>query len=785
MTITNNGATVNNNGKIGKCYSFDGSDDFIKLEGACLTSIFTGTTQPFSVCMWVYNGETAANRAILFGNYIVSPATSSAFFNIELASSSNQIRYDWKANPDWVAGATTVIPTNTWTHICCSYDGAKEYVYINGELQATRTGVLPAMGLSSGVIYYLGRDSRTGATSFLGRMNDFRIYDNCLSDFEVKEIAKGLILHWPLTKAPETLLHTYYTALPNEYQEVEYLESNGTQYINTGFVANEYPLELDAIMCWTAGFNATGEKDFWGNYSSNISSTSQVFVCGKSSAASAWYQWGGSSWVPLTNANLKLYDKQFTRFIYNGTSGRKAYINGVQYTSSISNNSMISQTTNPIGLFSGAGNRAYCAASVRIYKASIISNNVMVRKFIPCYRKNDNKPGMYDLINGTFYINAGTGEFICGPLIKSIPNTYLPLEYIESTGTQEIRNNIAIAANSILKTAVMATQEVTSERSFVGASSSFEWYFKNSQIQIWKNAAVASTTYPINAQINTKYELTMKNTAAESNVSLFGYNGSSYRFIGRMYYFITTNSSGLTTHDMRPALRVSDKKPGMYDLVTDTFYVNAGSGDFTYPAYTIEYDISGYHHDGTVLNSPAAEFDTVRYKNILHINATNQKVKATGITTSGFQNSYTIAWWANFASGQSAAMHWGFSAGTRLNGLYNNGNLWNTGDGSSNPLYAPGTTTQLASNASLAGQWHHWAMTGNGTKCYLYKDGELYGEAKTYKALNCSNVDFYINGWDSGTTYCSSNSKFSDLRIYATALSAVEVKELYDMGKIN
>lgn len=129
----------------------------------------------------------------------------------------------------------------------------------------------------------------------------------------------------------------------------------------------------------------------------------------------------------------------------------------------------------------------------------------------------------------------------------------------------------------------------------------------------------------------------MKNTAAESNVSLFGYNGSSYRFIGRMYYFITTNSNGLTTHDMHPVLRVSDKKPGMYDLVTDIFYVNTGSGDFTYPAYNIEYDISGNHHDGTILNAPAIEFDTVRYKNIVHITATNQKVCATsGITTTSF-----------------------------------------------------------------------------------------------------------------------------------------------------
>lgn len=198
ITVTNNGATVNNSGKIGSCYSFDGTDDFIKIEGTKLTEIFTGGSQQFSVCMWIYNNETAANRAILFGNYTVSPSTSSAFFNIELMSSSNQIRYDWKANPDWNAGSNTVIPTGTWTHLCCSYDGAQEYVYLNGQLQANRSGILPSMGISSGVVYYLGRDARTGVTAFNGKLNDFRIYDHALSAKEVEEIAKGLVLHYKL-----------------------------------------------------------------------------------------------------------------------------------------------------------------------------------------------------------------------------------------------------------------------------------------------------------------------------------------------------------------------------------------------------------------------------------------------------------------------------------------------------------------------------------------------------------------------------------------------------------
>lgn len=593
--------------------------------------------------------------------------------------------------------------------------------------------------------------------------------ENSLS---LAEKRTNLYLHWPLTGAPDTLLHTIPNKLPTEYQEIEYLESTGTQYIDTGIVAS-MNTKVEFIYRFTSQDSASAVNALWGSMPSASSTTPRIGI-GQNVATGLFI--GINSTEVLATANTEKHNLIFD--VKNG----KTYYDATTHNNSGSGASP-SLTSYLFARHGSSGVQAY--GNVIIWRYREWANNIQVRNCIPCYRKSDNKTGMYDLVSNTFLANAGSSEFICGPLIKSIPNTYLPLEYIESTGTQEIRNNIAIAANSILKTAVMATGDITAEKSFVGASSSFEWYFKNSQIQIWKNAIVANTTYPINAQINTKYELTMKNTAAESNVSLFGYNGSSYRFIGRMYYFITTNSSGLTTHDMRPVLRVSDKKPGMYDLVTDIFYVNAGTGEFVYPAYNIEYDISGNHHDGTILNAPTIEFDTVRYKNIMHITATNQKVKATGITTSSFQNAYTIAWWANFASGQSTAMHWGFSGGTRLNGLYTNGTLWNTGDGSNNPIYAPGTTTQLSSNASLAGQWHHWVMTGNGTKCYLYKDGELYGEAKTYKALNCSNVDFYINGWDSGTTYCSSNSKYSDLRIYSAALSATEVKELYDMGRLS
>ena len=187
---------------------------------------------------------------------------------------------------------------------------------------------------------------------------------------------------------------------------------------------------------------------------------------------------------------------------------------------------------------------------------------------------------------------------------------------------------------------------------------------------------------------------------------------------------------------------------------------------------TTEYDCSGFCNNGTRTGTFTWTSDTPKYAVSTHIGATSQKIHISNFPTSGFGNSYSFAWWGKRSS--NSPMFWGFSDGIRLNGMYL-GTLWNTGDSSNNPIYKPNTTTTIT--APSTGVWHHYVMTGDGTTCKLYLDGELYGQAKTYKAI--SGTSIYINGWDSGTQYCSDNTDISDFRIYATALSATDVKSLY------
>lgn len=188
---------------------------------------------------------------------------------------------------------------------------------------------------------------------------------------------------------------------------------------------------------------------------------------------------------------------------------------------------------------------------------------------------------------------------------------------------------------------------------------------------------------------------------------------------------------------------------------------------------TIVEDSSGYGHNGEIINSIKSQADSPRYSTSIHFSATNQKIKISNFSTSGFGDSYTFTWWGKTAS--PTPMQWGFKDGIRLNGMYQ-GKLWNTGDSSNNPIYIPGTTTQVT--APTTGVWHHYAMTGDGNTCKVFLDGVFWGQAKTYKSI--SGTTIYINGWDETTSYASSNFSISDFRIYCTPLLDNDIKLLYN-----
>lgn len=188
------------------------------------------------------------------------------------------------------------------------------------------------------------------------------------------------------------------SGLPAAYQQVEWIGASGTQYIATNYVpaagvSAELEYELTDIF--------SGDKVFFG-----CSQTSaQVYV--ELYDRDRWYcSNGNKKWSNVNNSiGIKLHVKH------------KVYMDDNALTvdeNSKPPNSTTGAVSIPIYIFAWNknGTAQYFHTSARIYKLSFSENGILSADYIPCIRKSDNKPGMYDTVSKSFFTNAGTGEFI-------------------------------------------------------------------------------------------------------------------------------------------------------------------------------------------------------------------------------------------------------------------------------------------------------------------------------------------------------------------------------------
>lgn len=186
VTVTNNGATVDNNGKIGKCYSFDGSDDYFSLAGLTCAG-----WSELSIACWCYPVTDLSYLFLIRG---------SSAHRVRISGDGLMFRDNNNSSQKIIAFGAT-IPQNTWSHLVCIYKRGEVYIYINGVLTAHSTTYYHSNSvlLTDHNEVRIGRlQSSSGNYYYNGRINDFRIYDHALSAQEVKKLAQGLILHYPL-----------------------------------------------------------------------------------------------------------------------------------------------------------------------------------------------------------------------------------------------------------------------------------------------------------------------------------------------------------------------------------------------------------------------------------------------------------------------------------------------------------------------------------------------------------------------------------------------------------
>ena len=248
IQATASGATFTD-GKIGKAL-YKGS---LTLTGEQWKKIIGNT---ISIAMWIYTRNDGSYSAgtPFFGNGGMTKPNNRKFTMFHYNTKTN-LHCSWQNDDSnstyWSCHYTDFFELNKWVHLCIVQDAATNTVtvYRNGEQYSKST----VNGLSSMNIKEAGAAPIRANINYQ-HMNDLRIYDHALSQAEVKEISRGLLIHYNFEQHD------------NLFDVEKYLTSSCvkctlTPYGTTGFT-----------------FTSSGSDPYTNNYSSSLNASAPSVV---------------------------------------------------------------------------------------------------------------------------------------------------------------------------------------------------------------------------------------------------------------------------------------------------------------------------------------------------------------------------------------------------------------------------------------------------------------------------------------------------------------------------
>lgn len=196
-----------------------------------------------------------------------------------------------------------------------------------------------------------------------------------------------------------TMIEEPQSRLPVDYIELQYIQSSGTQYINTGFKPNNNT----RVQC---KFELLESGRAYGIFGSRIgyqNTAFDLFANGQNSSKYFQDDYGSNVNAPMAST-LGIYEIDKNKNVTN--------INGNIYT--FPSSTFQSNYNMYILGINTAGSTNNQLGSLKIYSCQIYDNDILIRDFVPC-KTIEGTVGLYDIVNGVFYTNAGTGSFIAGP----------------------------------------------------------------------------------------------------------------------------------------------------------------------------------------------------------------------------------------------------------------------------------------------------------------------------------------------------------------------------------
>ena len=186
-----------------------------------------------------------------------------------------------------------------------------------------------------------------------------------------------------------------------KYVFVEYIQSTGTQWIDTGFVPkNTTRVVMDfQVAEITASFI----------FGSRVSGSSKAYTFNMSKTGFTEFKFltvygsGGSMVSATADTSRHTVDKnKRTTYFDSAVAGMH---NSETFTSPGSLELLACYNN---------GTKGYLPSKIKLYSCQIYDNGTLVRDVVPCYRKSDKVAGLYDKANDIFYENQGTGNFLIG-----------------------------------------------------------------------------------------------------------------------------------------------------------------------------------------------------------------------------------------------------------------------------------------------------------------------------------------------------------------------------------
>lgn len=203
--------------------------------------------------------------------------------------------------------------------------------------------------------------------------------------------------------------------LPEGYTQLEYIQSSGTQYINSGYAPSQNTRVVADVQLME---QTTATVAFFGVRDTAAANSPNKFIAwSMTTGQSIRSDYFGTSSNPTSS--ISVVGKRITI-----DKNRNICSFGETV---LTNTVATGQCKNNMFLFAeNDEGKANYFGSIKLYSCQVYDNDNLIRDFTPCIN-SDGAVGLYDMVGAQFYGNAGSGTFTAGPDVPQ-PEPEPPLD---------------------------------------------------------------------------------------------------------------------------------------------------------------------------------------------------------------------------------------------------------------------------------------------------------------------------------------------------------------------